>query len=367
MNKILTGLACLMLSGSVFAQTRIKDIADVDGARTNQLTGFGLVVGLDGTGSRSPFTQQVAVDMLQRMNVSTTIFIQQPSDNVIRSTSISAVMVTATLGPYHRKGQKIDVTVSALDDARSLAGGVLIMTPLKGADKEVYAVAQGPLSVGGFAVAGQSAGLQKNQLNVGRIANGAIVEKEAIGEVLNRGKIRFLLKEADFTTAKRVAKVINDRFPDCALAQDAGAVVVSIPRDKLEAPAAFLGELSLLEVNPDTPAKVVINERTGTIVSGENVVIHPAAVAHGNLFIARAEFPLVSQPGAFAGGATAIVPRTAVGATEERTRLNPIPKAATVGDVARALNSLGVTPRDLIAIFQALKEAGALNAELVFI
>ncbi len=367
MKKILTFTACLLFAVPTFAQTRIKDIADIDGARPNQLTGFGLVVGLDGTGSRSTFTQQVAVDMLQKMNVSATIFSQQPSDNVIRSTSISAVMVTANLGPYHRKGQKIDVTVSALDDARSLSGGVLIMTPLKGADKEVYATAQGPLSVGGFTVAGQAAGIQKNQLNVGRIANGGLVEKEALGEVLNRGKIRFLLKEADFTTAKRVAKVINDRFPDCALAQDAGAIVVAMPREKLEAPTAFLGELSLLEVTPDSPAKVVINERTGTIVSGENVVITPAAVAHGNLFIARAEFPLVSQPGPFAGGQTAIVPRTVVGANEERARLNPLPKAATVGEVARALNSLGVTPRDLIAIFQALKQAGALNAELVFI
>ena len=357
--------ASLITVTTASAQVRIKDIAEIEGARSNQLHGFGLVVGLDGTGSRSTFTQQVAVDMLQKMNVAATIFSQLPSDNVVRSTSISAVMVTAELGPFSRKGTKLDVTVSALDDARSLQGGTLIMTPLRGADNQIYVVAQGPLSVGGFSVSGQAAGVQKNHLNVGRIANGGIVEKEALGEVFCKGRARFLLKDADFNTARLMAKVINDKFPGYALAQDGGAVVVGVPREKSANPVAYLSELSLMEVMPDRTARVVINERTGTIVAGQNVTISAAAISHGNLYLMAAENPQISQPNAFAAGTTAAAPRTNVGAVEQRARMNVVPQTTTVGVVARALNALGVTPRDLISIFQALKQAGVLNAELV--
>ncbi|WP_020473199.1 flagellar basal body P-ring protein FlgI [Zavarzinella formosa] len=368
MRRFLMILAGVLLLGQMAAaQVRIKDISELEGARSNLLHGFGLVVGLDGTGSRSTFTQQVAVDMLQKNNVTATIFSQLPSDNVIRSTSISAVMVTAEIGPFARKGSRLDVTISALDDARSLQGGTLIMTPLRGADNEIYVVAQGPLSVGGFSVSGQTAGVQKNHLNVGRIANGGMVEKEALGEVLCKGRARFLLKDADFNTARMVAKVINEKYPGYALAQDAGTVAVGVPKEKASNPVAFLSELGLMEVNPDRPARIVINERTGTVVAGENVTINPTAIAHGNLYLLASETPQVSQPNPLTGGATTVVPRTSIAAVEQRARLNVVPRATTVAEVARALNSLGVTPRDLISIFQALKQAGALNAEIVVI
>jgi flagellar P-ring protein precursor FlgI len=303
--------------------------------------------------------------MLQKLNVTGQIFTQSPADNVIRSTSISAVMVTAEIGPFARKGSRIDVSVSALDDARSLQGGTLLLTPLRGADGEVYGVAQGPLSVGGFAISGQSARVQKNQVNGGRIPNGGIVEKDALGDIFRDNKFRLLLKEPDYNTARMIAKAINVRFPEAALIQDAGAVVVCVPFSKTKSCNAFVSEVGLLDVTPDLPARVVINERTGTVVAGENVTLTPSAVAHGNLFILSAETPLVSQPNAFGGGQTAVVPRTTVGGQEQGTRLNPIPKTTTVAELARALNSLGVSPRDLISIFQALKQAGALHAEIV--
>lgn len=347
-------------------EVRIKDLTDFEGARNNQLYGFGLVVGLDGSGSRSLFTQQVAVDMLQKMNVTTTIFSQVPSDNVIRSTNISAVMVTAEIGPFARPGTRLDVTVSSLDDARSLQGGTLILTPLKGPDGEVYAVAQGPLSVGGFAFTGQSGtGVQKNHPTVGRIASGAIVEKEARGEVICNGCLRLLVRDPDFNTSRLIAKAINERFPGSSLSVDGGAVQVRLPPDRCPNPMAFVSEIGLLTVSPDVPARVVINERTGTIVAGEKVTISTTAVAHGNLSILTVEEPTVSQPESFSNGRTVIVPRSNVGVTESRNRLVVVPRALTVGDLARALNALGVTPRDLISIFQSLKQAGALHAELV--
>lgn len=362
-RSLAVALALLVAAPGV-AQVRVKDITNVAGARSNQLIGFGLVVGLDGTGSRSTFTQQVAVDMMQRLGVTTQIFSPSPAESIIRSTNISAVMVTAEIGPWVRKGGTIDVTVSSMDDARSLQGGVLLLTPLKGVDGEVYAAAQGPLSVGGFAVAGQAAGVQKNQLNTGRIPNGAMIEKEAPGELTRNGRLQLTLKEADFNTARLIAKAINQWFPGSAEACDPGGVNVALPLDSKKTLSDLIGELGLLEVQPDTPARVVINERTGTVVAGENVTLSPVAVAHGNLFLRVSESPLVSQPNPFARGTTAVVPRTQANAVEERARLLVLPKATSVAEVARALNALGVTPRDLISIFQLLKEAGALHAEL---
>jgi flagellar P-ring protein FlgI len=359
-------LICFV-TASAAAQVRIKDVTDIDGARSNQLYGFGLVVGLDGTGSRSAFTQQVAVDMLQKQNVTTTIFSSAPSDAVIRSTSISAVMVTAELGPFHRKGGRIDVTISALDDAKSLQGGTLVMTPLRGADGQTYVVAQGPISIGGFSVSGQGAGAgaQKNHLNVGRIANGGMVEKEALGEVFCRGKTRLLLKEPDFNTARLMAKAVNEKYPGYAQAVDGGAVAVGLPPEKTTDPIAFITEIGLMEVTPDMPARVVINERTGTVVAGENVTISATAVSHGNLYLFASEPAVVSQPPPFSGGQTTVVTRPQIGAVEQRPKLNLIPKTTTVADLARALNALGVSPRDLISIFQTLKKVGALHAEIV--
>ncbi len=347
-------------------EVRIKDLTDLEGARNNQLYGFGLVVGLNGTGSRSLFTQQVAVDMLEKVGVNSTIFSQLPSDNVIRSTNISAVMVTAEIGPFTRPGTRLDVTVSSLDDASSLLGGTLILTPLRGPDGEVYAVAQGPLSVGGFGFAGASgSSVQKNHPTVGRIAGGAIVEKEARGDVLATGCLRVLVRDPDFNTSRLIAKAINEHFPGCAVSLDGGAVQVVLPPDRCANPMGFVSEIGLLTVSPDVPARVVINERTGTVVAGEKVTISTTAIAQGNLSVVTVEEPQVSQPQAFGAGQTVVVPRSNVGVSETRNRLVVVPRTLTVGELARALNALGVTPRDLISIFQALKQAGALHAELV--
>ncbi|MBX9625894.1 MAG: flagellar basal body P-ring protein FlgI [Gemmataceae bacterium] len=345
---------------------RIKDITEVAGARPNQLIGFGLVAGLDQTGSRSTFTQQVAVDMLQRQGVTTGIFSQLPSESVIRSTSIAAVIVIAEIGPFSRKGTKIDVLVSTMDDSRSLQGGTLLQTPLRGADGQVYAVAQGAVSIGGFSVTAQASGVQKNHLNAGRVPGGALVEKEAPGEVVFDGnKAQLLLKEADFNTSRLIAKTVNDRHPGVAVPLDPGSVLLCVPADFCKNPTQFLAEVGLLEVRPDVPARVVINERTGTVVAGENVSLSTTAVSHGNLYIGVATSTVISQPQPFSGGQTAVVPQATISAAEERRRMIVVPQSTTVAEVARALNALGVTPRDLIAIFQTLKTAGALHAELI--
>lgn len=366
-RALLALLALAAAPAGAGAQVRIKDITDVAGARSNQLFGFGLVVGLDGTGSRSTFTQDVAVQMLQRLNTTTQIFSQLPAESVIRSTSISAVMVTAEIGPFARKGSRLDVTVSCMDDARSLQGGTLILTPLRGVDGNVYALAQGPLSVGGFSVTGQAAGVQKNHLNVGRVPEGGIVEKEAPGELVRDGTARLLLRQPDPNTARLIAKTINDRFPNTATALDPGAVGLCAPSDPAKTPTQFVAEVGLLEVKPDVVARVVINERTGTVVAGENVSISPCAVAHGNLFIGVSNAPVAAQPNPLGGGTTAVLPRTNVAGVEQSARLIPVQRSTTVSEVARAMNALGVTPRDLIAIFQAMKQAGALHAELVVV
>lgn len=362
-----TGIAVIALglvASHASAQVRIKDITDVSGARSNQLIGFGLVVGLDGTGSRSSFTQSVAVEMMQRFGTTTAIFSSNPADSILRSTNNSAVMVTAEIGPYSRRGAKIDVLVSSMDDARSLKGGQLLMTPLRGADGQVYAVAQGPISIGGFAVEGLAARVQKNQLNTGRIPDGAMIEKEAPGDMTRNGRIELLLKDADYNTARLIAKAINFRFPNAAAATDAGRVVVCPPLDQKKSVVEIIAEIGVLEVRPDTSARVIINERTGTIVAGENVTIGTVAVTHGNLFISTTESPFAVQPNPFGGGATAVLPRTQTTALEQQARMVVIPKSTTVADLARGMNALGVSPQDTIAIFQMIKEAGALNAEL---
>lgn len=358
---VVVALAALPAS----AQVRIKDITEVSGAQQNQLIGLGLVVGLDQTGSRSTFTQQLAVDLLQRQGVTTGIFSQLPSESVLRSTSIAAVQVTAEIGPFVRQGGKIDVVVSTMDDSRSLQGGTLLFTALRGADGEVYATAQGPVSIGGFSVTAQASGVQKNHLNAGRVPNGAIVVKEAPGEVIAEGRARLLIKEPDFNTSRLIAKTINDRLPGVALPLDPGSVLLCVPADLCKNPTQFLAEVGLLEVRPDVPARVVINERTGTVVAGENVSIATTAVCHGNLYIGVATSTIISQPQPFSGGQTAVVPQATISAAEERRRLIVVPQSVTVAEVARALNALGVTPRDLIAIFQTLKTAGALHADLI--
>src|SRR5579875_3985024 len=268
----------LALVAPAQAGARIKDITDLEGARNNQLYGFGLVVGLNGTGGRSRFTQQVAVDMMKRLCVVSKIAFQHVTDNTFKSPNISAVMVTAEIGPFARIGSRLDVTVSILDDATSLQGGTLLFTPLKGADGVVYAVGQGPLSVGGFSFGGAAASAQKNFVSVARIPGGAMVEHEARGEVMNKGRVHLLLKNADYATARSVAAVINQWMPGHALPLDAGTIEVVVPPEFRSHAVAFLSDLGNLEVLTDAPARVVINERTGTVVAGENVKIATVAI-----------------------------------------------------------------------------------------
>ncbi|HYV38340.1 MAG TPA: flagellar basal body P-ring protein FlgI [Gemmataceae bacterium] len=375
MTRTITAMcALLVLAATATASgpggVRIKDITELEGARSNQLVGFGLVVGLDSTGSKSSFTQQVAVDMLTRFNVVTKTIAGDKGDSVFKSGNISAVILTAELGPFARRGSKIDVTVSALDDATSLQGGTLIMTPLRGADHCDYAVAQGPILLGGFSFSAggtakaPAATAQKNHPTVGRIDGGAIVEREARGEILCNGQIRLLLRQPDYATSRGIAKAINSMCPNSAVTLDAGSIQVFVPKAACNNLVSFVSDIGALEVTPDVPARVIINERTGTIVAGDQVKIATVALAHGNLAIVTSDEPIASQPLPFSYGKTTILPRGQVNVTEQGGTVQVLPRSVTVAELARALNALGATPRDLIIIFQALKKQGALYAEL---
>ncbi len=368
-------LALALLAAAVpaarAAGTRIKDITEFEGARSNHLDGIGLVVGLENTGGRSLFTQQMAVNLLARFRITTLINSNNNLAPVYRAFSLSVVAVTADLGPFARRGTKIDVTVSVMDDALSLQGGTLLFTPLRGADDVVYAVAQGPVSIGGFQFTvpqGSNtplASAQKNHPTVGRVPGGADVERAARGEIVCNGTVRLLLREPDYTTACAIARAINARFPRSAIPLDAGTVQVFVPRESQADIVCWAGDVGQLEVTPDVVAKVVINERTGTVVAGKDVQIDTIAVAQGNLAILTSDEPFASQPPPFSGGTTAILPRPRIGVTEQGGALRVLERSTTVADLARALNALGVTPRDMISIFQAIKKAGALHAELV--
>jgi flagellar P-ring protein precursor FlgI len=354
------------------AEVRIKDITDLEGAQSNHLVGFGLVVGLNGTGSKQTFTQQVAVDMLQRWMVTTKLTADLKGDSAFKSGNIAAVMVTTELGPFARVGSRIDVTVSALDDASSLDNGTLIMTPLKGVDGVEYVVAQGAVSVGGYLFAasgggaGTAASAQKNHPTVGRVVNGPMVVREARGNVFCGGRLKLLIREPDYSTSRAIAKKINEKFPGVAYTVDAGTVNIFVPADRCTNVVSFISDIGLLEITPDSPAKVIINERTGTIAAGHNVKISTVAITHGNLAIVTSNEPIVSQPNSFSRGKTKVLPRAQLGVTEQPHAMNVIEETMTVGELARALNALGAAPRDLIVIFQALKKLGALHAELVF-
>lgn len=357
--------AIVFLFSQANAGVRLKDITDLQGARPNQLYGLGLVIGLQGTGSKSLFTQQLAVDVLQKLSIGAKTVSDVKNDNVFLSQNIAVVMVTTEIGAFARQGSRIDVTVSVYDDSRSLQGGVLLLTPLRGVDGQVYAVAQGSVSLGGFAFSGGAASAQKNHPTVGRIPAGAIVEKEAPGEYLCNGMLRLLLRDADFTTATAVALAVNDRFPASAITLDAGTIEIRVPATWRTDAVGFVSELGQLEVTPDIPARVIINERTGTVVAGADVKIATVAIAQGNLAISTVEEPQVSQPAPFSNGKTKVVPRTKLGVAEQMGAVQVMPRAVTVTELAQALNALGATPRDLIVIFQLLKQAGALHAELI--
>ncbi len=370
-RRLLVGLLLtLLINVPVHAteEVRIRDLTDVEGVRTNQLVGLGLVTGLNGTGGKSPITRQLAMNLIQRygLRVDPEIRAKLRNDTSEKTDNLSVVTVTADLPAFARNGQTIDVLVSAFDDAKNLAGGQLIMTPLKGVDGEIYAVASGAISTGGFAFSGDAAGAQKNHPTTGRIPNAATIERETCTPIGQNGVIRMLLRQSDFETARRIALAINTEYPAAARAIDSATIEINVPLPHTDDVPGFIGQVGNLMVIPDRPARVVINERTGTVIIGENVRLARVLITHANLSITTAETPEVSQPNPFSQGETTVVPRTQMDVIEEKAFVNQIDRQSTVGDLAQALNALGVTPRDLSSIFQQLKESGALHAELLF-
>ena len=350
--------AVLAVAGRGEASPRVKDIADIQGARANFLRGYGLVVGLNGTGDGAMVALRAQQQLLHRMNVEVTEARQLSSDNV------AVVMLTAELPPFAKEGTRIDVIVNSLFDAESLEGGTLLESFLEGMDGLVYAVAQGPVSIGGFNVGAAGAGLQKNHPTVGRIPRGAVVEREVPSIITDGRNINLLPRQRDFVTASRIAMAVNDSFgEEAAVALNAGMINVRIPEEWTDDMVGFIAAVQEIEVVPDQPAKVLINERTGTVVVGGEVTLSPVAIAHGNLTIEVSVATGVSQPAPLSQGETVVTEAALAQISEEKVRLIPV-EGADVKEVAEALNRLQVTPRDLMSIFQALKEAGALHAEL---
>jgi len=355
----------LALASGVAPAARLKDLVSIEGVRDNQLVGYGVVVGLAGTGDRQQtvFSNQSLTNLLERMGVSV-----NPAGILVKNTA--AVMVTATLPPFAQPGTHIDATVAAMGDASNLQGGILVMTSLRGADGQVYAVAQGPVVTGGFAAGRGAATQMVNHPTVGRAPNGASIERPA-PSVAPKSVVRLQLQQADFTTATRIADAINLKFPNSApakpgpaLAENSGLVSVTIPPSYADRTTAFLSELENLTVNADRPARVVINERTGTIVFGKEVHIAPVAILHGNLNVEIQTTFAVSQPPALSKGATEVVPDTNVTVKEDKARNVLLKEGATVEDLVHALAAIGSTPRDVIAILQSLRSAGALEADV---
>ena len=345
------------------AQSRIKDIAQIEGVRDNILVGYGLVVGLNGTGDDidgSVFTRESLIGMLQRLGVNA-------RDDDLETDNIAAVMVTANLPPFSRRGSRMDISVAALGTSESLLGGTLLVTPLLGADGEVYAVAQGPVAVGGFTAGGEAETVTKGVPTNGRISNGAIVEREIPFDLRELETVNLSLRNPDFTTARRTARAIN-QFISRPVAQptDPATIQVQVPRDYDGGTVGLITDIEQLPVSPDQVAKVVIDEQSGTIVMGQEVRISTVAIAQGNLTIRVTETPQVSQPSPFAeGGETETVPRTDVEVDEgEDNRLAVVPQGVNLQELVNGLNALGVGPRDLITILQSIKAAGALQAEI---
>lgn len=344
------------------ALSRIKDLANVEGIRTNQILGYGLVVGLNGTGdtlNNSPFTKQSLQAMLERLGVNT-------RGANLRTANVAAVMVTANLPPFGTQGTRLDITVSAMGDAKSLQGGTLLVTPLLGADGEVYAVAQGSVAISGFSAEGDAAKITRGVPTVGRIANGALVEREIEFALKNLKTLRLALRNPDLTTSRRIAAAINDFLGgDAAEPTDPSTISVQIPPRYQGNMIRLLTEIEQLRVEPDQLAKIVIDERSGIIVIGKDVRVSTVAIAQGNLTVTVTEQPQVSQPEAFSNGQTVVVPRTSVKVdTDGGKKLAVVKESVTLKDLVDGLNALGIGPRDLIAILQAIKTAGALQAEI---
>ena len=358
-------IACAMLlamwPASASATSRIKDLANIEGVRQNQLIGYGLVVGLNGTGdtlNNIPFTKQSLQAMLERMGVNI-------RGATIRTGNVAAVMVTGNLPAFGTQGTRMDVTVSALGDSKNLQGGTLLVTPLLGADGNVYAVAQGSVAVAGFAAEGAAASVVRGVPTVGRIANGAIIERE-IEFALNRlPNVRLALRNADFTTAKRIAAAVND-FLGAKTAEpiDPSTVQMSIPAEFKGNVVAFLTEIEQLQVEPDLAAKIVIDERSGIIVMGRDVRVATVAVAQGNLTVSISESPQVSQPNPLSRGRTTVTPNSSVKVTEDGKKFALVKDGVSLQQLVDGLNGLGIGPRDLISILQAIKAAGAIQADI---
>jgi flagellar P-ring protein precursor FlgI len=354
-------IAFILLSTSIFAanQTRLKELVTIEGARDNQLMGYGLVVGLAGTGDRqqSIFPAQSLANLLERMGLTV-------NPTVLQVKNTASVMVTAVLPPYAQSGSHLDITVSAMADCKTLQGGILLMTNLHAADGQTYAVAQGPLVLGGFTVSGANGtGASQNHPTVGRIPNGAIIERNAPS--LNVGTlVKLQLERADFATATRVAEVLNKHFGSVAHAENAGLVTVNLPTEYEKRTTEFVAEMEALTVETDRTAAIVVNERTGTIIMGKDVQIAPVAIMQGNLNVEIQTVANVSQPNALSQGTTQVTQQSTVNAKQESAKNLILKEGATVEELVRALTSIGSTPRDIISILQNLKDAGALEAEL---
>lgn len=352
--------ALLLLSAGSADSARLKDMASVKGVRSNQVIGYGLVVGLRGTGDRqgARFTIQSLRSLLSKMGIAI-----DPSN--IRIANVAAVMVTAKLPPFVRTGSRIDAVVSSIGDANSLEGGMLLMTPLLGNDGQIYAIAQGAVAVGGFSVQGGGAAVSQNHPTVGTLVGGATVEREVPFSLAGREAFEIALHQPDFTTAQRTAGRINEAFAArVATARDSGTLDLKIPESFSGDVVGFLARVESLEVEPDKAARIILNERTGTIVMGAAVRVSTVAVSHGNLTVVVNTTNQVSQPGPFSEGRTARLQNTEIEAFEEESRLSVIEQTVTIGDLVKALNAMGTTPTDLISIIQAIKASGALSAEV---
>jgi len=339
---------------------RIKEMGTINGVRTNQLVGYGLVIGLNGTGDKSNtyFTRQALTNMLERMGV-------RADPAQVKINNVAAVMVTADLPPFAKAGSKIDATVSSIGDAKSIGGGILLITPLKATNGQIFGMAQGALIVGGFSVGGQGATAQKNHPTVGRIPNGVTIEREINYDAFKTmDNFSISLKTADFTNTRKVVDGINAKFPGMAQAQDGGTVDVAIPPHLQTDPVRYISMIENIEIRPDMMAKIVIDEKTGTIVIGESVKLSTVAVSHGNVSVQIKESEKVSQPMPFAKGRTVATPETDIRVEEDKGHFILMPGERTVKELVDLLNAIGVSTRDVIVILQTIKVAGALHAEL---
>jgi flagellar P-ring protein precursor FlgI len=361
--RLLLAVVLAMAVTAADAAVRIKDIADLKGVRENQIIGYGLVIGLKGTGDtlrNAPFTEQSLQSMLDNMGINV-------RGTALRTRNVAAVVVTADLPPFATRGSRIDVAISSMGDASSLTGGTLVMTPLRGADGEVYAVAQGAVAVGGYSIEGQAQTVSQGTPTAGRIPNGALIEREVAGRFYEMESLVLELKNPDFVTATRILDVINQygngRYrARVAFERDYRTIILSRPRSV--APVRFVAEIGELMVEPDTPARVVVDERTGTVVIGRNVQISTVAVTHGNLSVRITEVPQVSQPAPFSRGQTVVTPQTFIDANEPGAKV-AILHGTDLQRLVRGLNQIGLKPSGIIAILQAIKAAGALQADLV--